>query len=85
MRDGYHDQAAEGLLSLDKLRERLAGLDQRRAIAESELVALKGHGEELERLERDRDAVVSHYASLAPEVLESLGRRSGIGSMASSG
>ena len=73
MRDGYHDQAAEGLLGFDKLREKLAALDQRRAAAESELEALKGHREELERLERDRDAVVSHYAALAPEVLESLG------------
>ena len=73
MRDGYHDQAAEGLLGLDKLREKLAALDQRRATAESELEALKGHGEELERLERDRDAVVSHYAALAPDALESLG------------
>ncbi|HEV2093029.1 MAG TPA: hypothetical protein VGR18_07675, partial [Rubrobacter sp.] len=72
IRDGYHDQAAEGLMGLDKLREKLAALDQRRATAESELEALKGHGEELERLERDRDAVVSHYAALAPEVLESL-------------
>jgi site-specific DNA recombinase len=73
MRDGYHDQAAEGLLGFDKLREKLATLDQRRATAESELEALRGHGEELERLERDRDAVVRHYAALAPEVLESLG------------
>ena len=34
MRDGYHHQAAEGLLVFDKLREKLAGLDQRRATAE---------------------------------------------------
>ncbi len=73
MRDGYHDQAAEGLLGFDRLREKLAALGQRRATAESELEALRGHREELERLERDRDAVVSHYAALAPEVLESLG------------
>ncbi len=73
MRDGYHDQAAEGLLGFDKLREKLAALDQRLATAEGELEALKGHREELERLERDRDAVVSHYAALAPNVLESLG------------
>ena len=73
MRDGYHDQAAEGLLGFDKLREKLAALDERRANAESELEALRGHREELERLERDRDAVVSHYAALAPDVLESLG------------
>ena len=73
MRDGYHDQAAEGLLGLDKLREKLADLDQRRETVEKELKALEGRREELERLERDRDTVVSHYAALAPEVLESLG------------
>jgi site-specific DNA recombinase len=73
MRDGYHDQAAEGLLGFDKLREKLAALDERRVTAERELEALKGRREELERLKRDRDAVVSHYAALAPEVLESLG------------
>ena len=27
----------------------------------------------MERLQRDRDAVVSHYAALASDVLESLG------------
>ena len=73
MRDGYHDQAAEGLLGFDKLREKLAALDERRVTAERELEALEGRREELERLERDRDAVVGHYAALAPEVLESLG------------
>jgi site-specific DNA recombinase len=73
MKDGYHDQAAEGLLGFDKLREKLAALDQRRATAEGELEALRGHREELERLERDRDSVVSHYAALAPDVLASLG------------
>jgi site-specific DNA recombinase len=73
MRDGYHDQAAEGLLGFDKLRDKLAALDQRRVTVEGELEALRGHREELERLERDRGAVVSHYAALAPEVLASLG------------
>ncbi|MDP8900731.1 MAG: hypothetical protein M3N33_06195 [Actinomycetota bacterium] len=72
MRDGYHDQAAEGLLALDKLRDKLAALDQRRVTVEGELEALRGHREELERLERDRDSVVSQYAALAPDVLESL-------------
>jgi hypothetical protein len=73
MRDGYHDQAAEGLLGFGKLREKLAALDERHATAERELEALRGHRDELERFERDRDAVVSHYAALAPDVLESLG------------
>jgi flagellar motility protein MotE (MotC chaperone) len=73
LRDGYHDQAAEGLLGLDKLREKLAALDERRGVAEQELKALEDRQEELERLESDREAVVEHYAALAPEVLEALG------------
>lgn len=71
-RDGYHDQAAEGLMGLDKLREKLAVLDERRSRAERELVAHSARREELERLERDRDAVVAHYAALAPDALDSL-------------
>lgn len=73
LRDGYHDQAAEGLLGLDKLREKLAALDERRAVAEQELKVLEDRQEELERLESDREAVVEHYAALVPEVLEALG------------
>jgi hypothetical protein len=54
--------------------------------AESELEVLRGHGEELERLERDRDAVVSHYAALAPvRCWSPSDRRRGAVSTASSG
>jgi hypothetical protein len=72
MRDGYHDQAAEGLMSLDKLKEKLTVLEERRMAAERELEALSGRREELERLKRDREAIVQHYTVLAPERLESL-------------
>ena len=72
MRDGYHDQTAEGLMSTQKLREKIAVLEERRVAAERELQILEGRKEELERLERDRDAVLEHYAALAPEVLETL-------------
>jgi site-specific DNA recombinase len=72
MRDGYHDQAAEGLMGLDKLKEKLAALEERRMVAERELEVLNGRRKELERLERDREAIVEHYAALAPESLERL-------------
>ncbi len=72
LRDGYHDQAAEGLMGLDKLREKLAALDERQRVVERELEALKGHREELERLESDREAIVEYYAALAPEALDNL-------------
>jgi len=70
---GYHDQAAEGLMSLDKLREKLAALEDRQKTVERELEALKGRREELEQLERHRDAVIGYYAALAPKALDSLG------------
>jgi site-specific DNA recombinase len=72
MRDGYHDQAAEGLMSLDKLREKIAGIEERRTVIERELAAIEGRKVELEHLERDRDAVVGYYAALAPDALDSL-------------
>jgi hypothetical protein len=47
-------------------------LEERRMVAERELEVLKGRRKELERLERDREAIVEHYAALAPESLERL-------------
>lgn len=73
MRDGYHDQAAEGLMGLDKLRKKLADLEERRIVVNRELRAIEGREEELAQLERDRDAVLGYYAVLAPEALDSLG------------
>src|SRR5919199_2844501 len=72
MRDGYHGQAAEGLMSLENLREKLATLEERQQAVERELEALKGRSQELEQLERDRDAVLGYYAQLAPHAMEDL-------------
>jgi hypothetical protein len=47
-------------------------LEERRMVAERELEVLNGRRKELERLERDREAIVEHYAALAPESLERL-------------
>jgi chromosome segregation ATPase len=85
MRDGYHDQAAEGLLGFDKLRDKLAALDQRRVTVEGELEALRGHREELEHLERDRDAVVVTTPPSPLRCWSPSDRRNGTVSTASSG
>ncbi|HVF02498.1 MAG TPA: hypothetical protein VNA27_14340 [Rubrobacteraceae bacterium] len=64
--------AIEGLLEYDELRAKLATFDETRKTAERELEALKGHKERVEELERDRDTILEHYASMAPEALNSL-------------
>jgi site-specific DNA recombinase len=71
-RSGFQDMAAEGLITLDELRTKLAGLEETRKTAERELEILKGRREQLEALERDTEAVLETYARMAPEALESL-------------
>jgi hypothetical protein len=71
-RSGFQDMAAEGLITFDELRSKLAALEETRATAEGELATLKGRKESIEALERDKDAVLEHYAALAPKVLDHL-------------
>lgn len=71
-RSGFQDMAAEGLITFDELRDKLATLEETRETAEGELAALKGRKESIEALERDKDAVLEHYAALAPEALDYL-------------
>jgi hypothetical protein len=66
-RAAFQDMAAEGLISFDELRSKLAALEETRETAERELAALKGHSESLEQMERDKEAVLEHYVMLAPE------------------
>jgi site-specific DNA recombinase len=71
-RAAFQDTAAEGLISFDELRAKFAALEETRDIAERELATLKGQRESLEQLERDKDDVLEHYVTLAPEALDSL-------------
>ena len=59
-------------MSLNKLKEKLTALEERRAVAERELLAIEGRKEELKQLEWDRDTVLAYYTALAPEALDSL-------------
>ena len=63
---------AEGAIPLGDLKARLAELDALRELAQKELGTLRHHEEELARLERDRDALLEHYAAAAPEALNAL-------------
>jgi site-specific DNA recombinase len=57
-RSGFQDLAAEGLITIDELREKLTELDKTRETAEMELEKLKRHQRHLEELERDKDTVL---------------------------
>jgi hypothetical protein len=71
-RSAYQDQQAEGLITVDELRTKLAALEESRAVARRELAALKERRERIEDLERDADALLEHYASMVPEALDDL-------------
>jgi hypothetical protein len=64
--------AAKGRITDGELDEELAALEATRRTAERELEWLRRHTERLEQMERGRDALLEHYASLAPEALDSL-------------
>jgi hypothetical protein len=71
-RSAYQDQQAEGLISLEELRAKLAGLEETRKTAQSELRALHSRKERIADLEADRDALLAYYEDNAPEALDSL-------------
>jgi hypothetical protein len=71
-RRGFLRLAAKGRIADKELDEELAALEETRQTAERELGALRQHEKRVEEMERDRDAVLEHYAALAPEALDSL-------------
>lgn len=68
----FQDIAAEGLINLDELRGKLADLDDLKQTAERELRLIEGRKGALRQLELDRDALVEHYANIAPQALDAL-------------
>ena len=68
----YQDQQAEGLITLDELRTKLAALEETREAARRELVALKDRRDWIEDLERDAETLLEHYARMVPEALDNL-------------
>ena len=71
-RRGYLRLAAKGRMGDDELDEALAELDDLRKTAERELRLIEGRKDTLRQLEQDRDALMGHYARMAPEALDSL-------------
>jgi site-specific DNA recombinase len=68
----YQEMAAEELITLDELRQKLVDLGDLRAAAERELEAVQGRAERITDLERGRDALLASYEALAPEELDDL-------------
>jgi site-specific DNA recombinase len=63
---------AEGIISLDDLKARLAELDDARTTAEQQIASLEGRLEHIRTLEEDRDAVLAYLEAMAPKVLDCL-------------
>ena len=71
-RRGFLLFAAKDRITDQELDEELAALEETRRTAERELKDLRRHKQRVEQMEQDRDAVLEHYASQAPESLYSL-------------
>jgi hypothetical protein len=71
-RSGFQDMAAEGLISFDELRSKLAALEETRKTARRELKALSRRREKIEELERDKNALLESYVGMVPEGLDAL-------------
>jgi uncharacterized protein YerC len=63
---------AEGIISLDDLKARLAELDDARTTAEQQIASLEGRLEHIRTLEEDRDTVLADLEVMAPKVLDCL-------------
>ena len=71
-RRGYLKLAATGRMSEEELDEILADLGEIRRTAERELETIGGRREEIEQLERDRDAIKASWAAAVPGNLDRL-------------
>ena len=65
-RSAYQDQQAEGLITLDELRTKLAALEETREVAIRELDVLRSRQEQIKQLEHDADALLGDSAELVP-------------------
>ena len=71
-RASFQDMAAEGLITFDELRMKLAALEETRHLARRELDALQDQRERLQELKRDKTALLEHYAGMVTNGLDEL-------------
>ncbi len=71
-RRGFLRLAAKGRITDNELDEELSALEEIRRTAEQEIAASRGYRKRVEQMEQDKEALLSQYARLAPEGLDSL-------------
>ncbi len=69
MEDGYSDQAAEGLMSLERLREKLAAVAEDRTTLQERLAELAGGEARIRQLE-GMPALVEEYLRDLPQLMD---------------
>jgi hypothetical protein len=68
----FQDMAAEGLITFDELREKLAQLDETRKVAEQELINLEYRKERISQLEQNKASLLKDFTDLMPDALDAL-------------
>ena len=71
-RSRYQDQEAEGLMTREELRAKLAEVDETVDLAEAEIEKLRHHEESIRAIERSGEELLERYAKLVPKELEIL-------------
>ena len=71
-RSGYLDLAADGVMSREELRAKLAALEEMRETARRELAVLEDRQQRIAGLERDKEALLEHYEALTPGAVRDL-------------
>jgi hypothetical protein len=71
-RSRYQDQEAEGLMTCEELRVKLAELEETIILAEGEIEKLRCHEERILSLEKSGEELLACYAELVPSEIESL-------------
>jgi site-specific DNA recombinase len=71
-RRGYQRLAAKGHMTDEELNEALSEMEETRQTAKRELETLRHRQEEVEALERDRDAMMASWAAAVPDDLDRL-------------
>jgi DNA repair exonuclease SbcCD ATPase subunit len=71
-RSSFQDMAAEGLITFDELRTKLATLQETCETARRELATLEDRCNSLKDLEHDAVTLLESYARMVPEALDNL-------------
>ena len=71
-RSRYQDQEAEGLMTREELRTKLAELDEAIGMAEGEIEKLRSHEGRIRTMEEAGEELIERYAKLIPEELQNL-------------